>query len=62
VSGSRPPWLTPPPGRSYINPVIALALGATFAGEAVSPRELLATLFILSAVALVMVSMRTQNK
>jgi len=47
---------------AYINPVIALALGATFAGEAVSPRELLATLFILSAVALVMVSMRKQNE
>jgi drug/metabolite transporter (DMT)-like permease len=46
---------------AYVNPVIALALGAAFAGEAVSARELLATVFILCAVALVMVSMRHQN-
>jgi drug/metabolite transporter (DMT)-like permease len=47
-----------PPQRlatyTYVNPVVALALGATLAGEALTPREGIATLLILGAVAVVL--------
>jgi drug/metabolite transporter (DMT)-like permease len=43
---------------AYVNPVVALLLGAAILGETVGPRELSATALILSAVAIVMLSNR----
>jgi drug/metabolite transporter (DMT)-like permease len=54
-------WLVQiwPPARvatyTYVNPVVALALGSVIAGEALTQREVLATLVILAAVGAVMV-------
>ena len=39
---------------TYVNPIVALLLGAMFAGEAITGRELLATAMILGAVGVVM--------
>ena len=39
---------------TYVNPIVALLLGAAFAGEAITGRELLATAVILGAVGVVM--------
>ena len=39
---------------TYVNPIVALLLGAVFAGEAITGRELLATAVILGAVGIVM--------
>jgi drug/metabolite transporter (DMT)-like permease len=38
----------------FVNPIVALFLGATLAGEAIGPRQITATVVILCAVALVM--------
>jgi drug/metabolite transporter (DMT)-like permease len=46
---------------AYVNPVVALALGAVLAGETIAPRELLATAMILGAVGLVMLPRRTST-
>jgi drug/metabolite transporter (DMT)-like permease len=43
---------------TYVNPVVALLLGAAFAGEALTWREGVATLLILSAVAVVLTGPR----
>jgi drug/metabolite transporter (DMT)-like permease len=45
---------------AYVNPLVALALGALLAGERIGGRELGATALILGAVCLVMLSNRTQ--
>jgi drug/metabolite transporter (DMT)-like permease len=45
---------------AYINPVVALLLGAAILGETVGRRELLATALILGAVAIVMLSNRVR--
>jgi drug/metabolite transporter (DMT)-like permease len=42
----------------FVNPVVALVLGALLLGETVGPREVVATLVILSGVALVMAANR----
>jgi len=53
-------WLVQiwPPERlatyTYVNPIVALGLGTLIAGEAIGPRDILATLVILGAVAVVM--------
>ena len=51
-----------PPQRlatyTYVNPVVALALGAALAGEALTLREALATLLILAAVFVVLTGKR----
>jgi drug/metabolite transporter (DMT)-like permease len=53
-------WLVQiwPPERlatyTYVNPIVALGLGALFAGEAIGVRDVFATLVILGAVAVVM--------
>jgi drug/metabolite transporter (DMT)-like permease len=39
---------------TYVNPIVALLLGAALAGEAITSREILATALILGAVGLVM--------
>jgi len=41
---------------AYVNPVVAVALGAIFVGEALSPRILIAGTIILAAVALIVVA------
>jgi drug/metabolite transporter (DMT)-like permease len=46
---------------TYINPVVALLLGAALAGETITPREIVATLVILSAVGVVMWSARRRR-
>jgi drug/metabolite transporter (DMT)-like permease len=46
---------------AYINPVVALALGAAILGETVGQREILATGLILGAVAIVMLSNRPRR-
>ena len=38
---------------AYVNPIVAVALGAVFAGEAITPRIALAALVIVGAVALI---------
>jgi drug/metabolite transporter (DMT)-like permease len=43
---------------TYVNPVVALALGALIAGEALTLRDMLATLLILGAVGVVMMAGR----
>ncbi len=47
-----------PPQRlatyTYVNPIVALALGAALAGETLTPREGVATVLVLGAVAVVM--------
>jgi drug/metabolite transporter (DMT)-like permease len=52
-----------PPQRlatyTYVNPIVALALGAMLAGEALSLREAAATVLILGAVAVVLTGRRT---
>jgi len=54
-----------PPARlstyTYVNPIVALALGALFAGEALTTRDLAATVVILSAVGLVMAAARNKG-
>jgi drug/metabolite transporter (DMT)-like permease len=45
---------------AYINPVVALLLGAAILGETVGRREILATTLILGAVAIVMLSNRVR--
>ena len=45
----------------FVNPVVALFLGAAFAGEAVGAREVGATLIILCGVALVIFGNRTRS-
>lgn len=44
---------------TYVNPIVALALGALFADETITPRIILATLLLVPAVALVVVKPRT---
>ena len=57
-------WLVQiwPPARvatyTYVNPVVALALGAWLAGEALTLREVVATGFILGAIGIVMAAGR----
>ncbi len=46
---------------TYVNPIVALALGATVAGERITPRIVLATLLLVPAVVLVVVNKRTAN-
>jgi drug/metabolite transporter (DMT)-like permease len=46
---------------AYINPVVALFLGAAILGETVGRREILATALILGAVAIVMLSNRPRR-
>jgi drug/metabolite transporter (DMT)-like permease len=52
-----------PPQRlatfTYVNPIVALALGAVLGGEALTPREGVATVLILGAVGVVMSGRRT---
>jgi drug/metabolite transporter (DMT)-like permease len=61
-------WLVQiwPPARvatyTYVNPIVALALGAFIAHEALTPREVLATIVILSAVAVVMVGSARERR
>ncbi len=54
-----------PPQRlatyTYVNPIVALLLGAAFAGEALTPREGVATLLILGAVAVVLTGPRARQ-
>jgi drug/metabolite transporter (DMT)-like permease len=45
---------------TYVNPVVALALGAMLAGEALSARDVVATGLILGAVGVVMLAGRTR--
>ena len=51
-----------PPQRlatyTYVNPIVALVLGAALAGEVLTPREGVATLLILGAVAVVLTGKR----
>jgi drug/metabolite transporter (DMT)-like permease len=47
---------------AYINPLVALGLGAALAGETVGPRELAATALILGAVGVVMVRGRARHR
>jgi drug/metabolite transporter (DMT)-like permease len=53
-----------PPQRlatyTYVNPIVALALGAAFAGETLTAREGLATLLVLGAVGVVMTGRRAR--
>jgi drug/metabolite transporter (DMT)-like permease len=59
-------WLVQiwPPDRlstyTYVNPVVALALGTAVAGEVLTLREIVATLVILGAVGVVMVGARAR--
>ena len=59
-------WLVQiwPPARlatyTYVNPIVALLLGAMIAGEALTARDLAATAVILSAVGLVMAAARNK--
>jgi len=46
---------------AYVNPVLALLLGAAILGETVGPREISATALILGAVAIVMLSNRPRR-
>jgi len=46
---------------TYVNPVVALALGALIAGEALTLRDVLATLLILGAVGVVMAAGRAEG-
>jgi drug/metabolite transporter (DMT)-like permease len=46
---------------AYVNPVVALLLGAAILGETVGPREISATALILGAVAIVMLSNRPRR-
>jgi drug/metabolite transporter (DMT)-like permease len=61
-------WLVQiwPPARlstyTYVNPVVALALGALLAGEALTARDVLATALILGAVGIVMAAGRTRAR
>jgi drug/metabolite transporter (DMT)-like permease len=52
-----------PPQRlatyTYVNPIVALVLGAALAGEALNVREVLATTLVLSAVAVVLTGKRS---
>jgi drug/metabolite transporter (DMT)-like permease len=41
---------------AYVNPVVAVVLGAIFIGEALTPRVLIAGSIILGAVALIVVA------
>ncbi len=54
-----------PPQRlatyTYVNPIVALVLGASLAGEALTLREVLATMLVLSAVAVVLTGKRRAN-
>jgi drug/metabolite transporter (DMT)-like permease len=43
---------------AFVNPLVALALGAALMGEPLGPREVAATALILGAVALVMLGNR----
>ncbi len=60
-------WLVQiwPPARlstyTYVNPVVALALGALLAGEALTGRDVLATGLILGAVGIVMAAGRARQ-
>jgi drug/metabolite transporter (DMT)-like permease len=60
-------WLVQiwPPARlatyTYVNPIVALALGSAVAGEVLTVRELLATLVILGAVGVVMAGGRARR-
>jgi len=47
---------------AFINPIVALGVGAVLAGEAVGAREALATILILGAVAFVMLGNRVGQK
>ena len=53
-----------PPQRlatyTYVNPIVALGLGAAFAGETLTAREGLATLLVLGAVGVVMTGKRAR--
>lgn len=55
-----------PPERlatyTYVNPVVALLLGAGLAGEALTPREGVATVLILGAVAVAMLGRNTTRR
>jgi drug/metabolite transporter (DMT)-like permease len=44
---------------TYVNPIVALALGAAFADEPITPRIAIATLLLVPAVGLVVVKQRT---
>ena len=46
---------------TYVNPVVALVLGALMAGEKIGVREVVATMIILGAVALVMFGNRARQ-
>lgn len=46
---------------TYINPIVALALGALVADEQITPRIVLATLLLVPAVVLVVMKPRTAN-
>ncbi len=47
---------------AYVNPVIAVVLGALFADEALSPRTLVAALIIIGSVVLITYSRRRKSK
>jgi drug/metabolite transporter (DMT)-like permease len=47
---------------AYVNPVVAVALGAAFLGESVTPRVLLAGLAILAAVVLIVTARTTSRQ
>ena len=46
---------------TYVNPIVALALGALVADEHITPRIVLATMLLVPAVVLVVVKPRTAN-
>jgi drug/metabolite transporter (DMT)-like permease len=47
---------------AYVNPVVALALGSLFAGEKITPRDLVAAAFILGAVVLTTTAPRAPRR
>ena len=46
---------------TYVNPIVALGLGAAFAGEHITPRVILATLLLVPAVVMVVGKRRTAS-
>jgi len=47
---------------AYVNPIVAVLLGAAFAGESVTPRTLLAAALIIGSVALVITAQQLRSK
>jgi len=47
---------------AYVNPIVAVLLGAAFAGESITPRTLFAGALIIGSVALVITAQQLRSK